>query len=128
MDGGVIKSDDSVNSSTKKALVEAVIALERDGSRHNSDDTTVDVVDPFLFAFSFNKTRTLRRGTVTLQECIARSGQGETVKMPSADDCVQKDQAKYPNDMAWSRHYQWLPFEVTFEKRGDGASRRGHNS
>ena len=43
--------------------------------------------------------------------------------MPSEDECVQDDPAKYPNDMAWSRRFQWLPFDVSFDQRDGGASR-----
>ena len=43
--------------------------------------------------------------------------------MPPKGDCVQEDKTRYPNDMAWSRHFQWLPLNVNFESRGEGASR-----
>lgn len=89
----------------------------------STDDVVVDVVDPYLFPFAWARTRTLGRGDLTLSECISRSGEGETVKMPSKEDCVQKDPAKYPSDMAWSRRFQYLPFDVKFDDRGEGGSR-----
>ena len=83
----------------------------------------VHVVDPHLFPFAWEKTRTLRQGELIMSDCISRCGEGETAKMPSQRDCVQDDPAKYPNDLAWSRRFQYLPFDVKFDKRGDGGSR-----
>ena len=40
--------------------------------------------------------------------------------MPSQEDCIQKDPSKYPNEMAWSHRFQYLPFDVKFDKRGEG--------
>lgn len=43
--------------------------------------------------------------------------------MPSQGDCIEKDPAKYPSDMAWSRRFQYLPFDVKFDNKGQGGSR-----
>lgn len=81
------------------------------------------MVDPSLFPFVFEKTKVLRYGPMALSDCIMRCGEGEAVKMPPEGDTCQTDPIKYPNDMAWSRHFQWLPFDVKFEDSGQGASR-----
>lgn len=82
----------------------------------------VHVVDPYLFPFAWERTRTLRQDELILSDCISRCGEGETAKMPSQEDCEQKDPAKYPNDMAWSCRFQFLPFDVKFDRRGEGGS------
>ena len=89
----------------------------------NSDDVIVDVVDPYHFPFVWARTRTLRQGELALSDCISRCGEGEEVKMPSPGECVQHDPAKYPNDMSWSRRFQFLPFDVKFDNKGEGGSR-----
>ena len=83
----------------------------------------VDVVDPYLFSFVFDKTRTLRQGDCNLSDCTQRAGEGEWVKKPSEADCVQTDPAKYANEMAWSRNFQYLPFDVQFSNSGEGNCR-----
>jgi len=125
LDGGVIKSDDCVDEILKDSLQRAAISLRRvvtKAGRHSSSSVD-DIVDPFLFPFSFEKTKTLRGGFVTLKNCISASGQGEPVKRPSDDECVEKERAKYPNNNAWSNRFQWLPFDVVFDRRGTGSPR-----
>jgi len=87
-------------------------------------EQVVDIVDPYLFPYAWDKTKTLRGGQhVSISDCISRCGDGEPVKMPREGDCVQDTPWKYRNDMAWSRRFQWLPFDVDFEDRGQGPSR-----
>lgn len=124
IDGGVIKSDCRISSVLKNELQRTIAYLRRDACvQLSTHDVVVDVVDPYLFPFAWARTRTLGRGELTLSKCISRSGEGETVKMPLQEDCVQKDPAKYPSDMAWSRRFQYLPFDVKFDNRGEGGSR-----
>lgn len=82
-----------------------------------------DVVDPFLFAFSWENTRTLHFDELTLSNCIERSGEGEVSRPPKEDECPETDRPKYPNDQAWSRRFQFLPFDVKFDNKGEGGSR-----
>ncbi|KAL8774321.1 MAG: hypothetical protein Q9209_001072 [Squamulea sp. 1 TL-2023] len=125
IDGGVLKSDTCIPSTTRLGLTDAIATLR---ARHRSrigltDSTTQDLVDPFSFAFTWARTRTLRQGSVSRMDCISRCGQGEPVKMPPEEDCRQDEFAKYRNHMAWSRCYQWLPFDVDFDDNGKGPSR-----
>ena len=78
-------------------------------------------MDPHLFPFSWEKTRLLRDGRVRLEDCVARCGEGDIAKTPPEEDCNEPDYVKYRNDMAFSRRFQWLPFDVNFD--GQGTSR-----
>lgn len=124
LDGGVLKSDDCVESSLRRDLQRATAAMRRDSANSTcSSPGIADIVDPYLFPFVFAKTKTLRDGNLTPNNCISSHGKGEAVKRPSDEDCVQKGRPKYPNNHAWSNRFQWLPFDVQFDERGAGASR-----
>ena len=122
LDGGVIKLDDYLDNSLKEQLKKTAAPL-RPIEAVSKHSTAVDIVDPYLFPFAFGKTRTLRWVTVPPTDCVPATGQGEPVKVPSDDDCIQKGRVNYPNDMAWSNHHQWLPFDVRFADKGFGPSR-----
>lgn len=124
IDGGITKSDDCVDPLLQKELRKAASALRGKKAGAESPTSQVkDVVDPSLFPFAFEKTKVLRYGPTALSDCILRCGEGEAVKMPPEGDGRQSDPIKYPNDMAWSRRFQWLPFDVQFKDGGQGASR-----
>ena len=124
IDGDVVKSDRRISSILKNELQKTAASIRGDARlQFRTDDVVVDVVDPYLFSFAWDRSKTLRGGELTLSNCISRCGDGETVKMPTEEDCAQKDRAKYPNDMAWSRRFQYLPFDVKFDNRGEGRSR-----
>jgi len=124
VDGGVIKSDGCVNPSLSRELLKAVASIEEDSlpNRTSPREQIIDLVDPFLFPFSWDKTKVLRSGSVNRIDCISRCGEGVFADMPSKDECAQDEFVKYRNDMAWSRHYQWLPFDVSFGEKGEGPS------
>lgn len=122
-EGGVVKSDDCVPTFTRHALLNAVAAIRTQNLSHSRDCQVRDIVDPYLFAYAWERTRTLRQGSVLRTNCISRCGDGENVKMPPEEDCRQEEFPKYRNDMAWSRRFQWLPFDVCFEEDGTGRSR-----
>lgn len=124
IDGGAIKSDRRIPSFLSNELQRTITSLPRHTYvLSTNDDMVVDVVDPHYFPFVWGRTRTLREGRLTLSDCLSRCGEGEEVRMPSSDSCVQKDPAKYPNDMAWSCRFQFLPFDVGFDNKGEGGSR-----
>ena len=123
IDGGVIKSDDCIPISTRLALLTAIAAIQASTPSHSQDRQVRDIVDPYLFAFAWERTRTMRQGSVSRTSCISQCGEGEVVKMPPEEDCRQEEFAKYRNDIAWSRRFQWLPFDVSFEDDGLGRSR-----
>ncbi|KAL8799657.1 MAG: hypothetical protein Q9182_005727 [Xanthomendoza sp. 2 TL-2023] len=82
-----------------------------------------DLVDPFQYPYTWERTRTLRQGSVSRTDCILRCGDGGIAKMPPEEDCRQDEFGKYRNDMAWSRRHQWLPFDVRFDDDGRGRAR-----
>ena len=120
IDGGVLKSDNSVDQLLKDELCIAASALREDLAGWNvQNGIPGDLVDPSLFPLVFEKTKVLRSGPIALYECISRCGEGQEVFKPPKVAC-QSDSNKYPNSQAWSKHFQWLPFDVRFEQ---GASR-----
>ena len=123
IDGGVVKSDIQIQPYDHESLQRAVRSIGILKPKATSNDVAVDIVDPCLFPFAFEKTKTLRRGSLSISDCVRRSGEGELAKMPSEGDCKETDPAKYPNDISWSRRFQYLPFDVRFSDRGDGSCR-----
>lgn len=87
------------------------------------DDGLSHVVDPFLFAFSWERTRTLHYEALTLSDCVQRSGEGKLARQPSKEECPESERPSYPNEQAWSRRFQFLPFDVKFDNKGEGGSR-----
>ncbi len=106
-------------------LKRATSALRRNSTNETgSQEPIVDLVDPYLFPYVFGKTKTLRNSIyVPPKDSISRTGDGEAVKMPREGDTKQEQRGKYPNDVAWSRRFQWLPFDITWENRGDDEAR-----
>lgn len=47
----------------------------------------------------------------------------EPVKMPPEGERIQDTPWRYHNDKAWSRRFQWLPFDIDFDNRGEGPRR-----
>ena len=125
IDGGVIKSDDCVAACMRKDLLKAIAQFKsiRTTQRNRSADQIDQVVDPFLYPFSWEKTRAVRSEPVSRADCIPRSGEGLAEKVPPVEDCKQELFVKYRNDIAWSRWYQWLPFDVTIGTDGEGPIR-----
>lgn len=108
----------------RRGLMNATATLRNDMRNGlTGDDDVTDVVDPHQFPFAWERTHTLRRGFLTLSDCISRIGEGKLAKQPSEDDCKQTDPAKYPNDQAYSQRFQYLPFDVNFANRGDRGAR-----
>ena len=123
IDGGVIKSDGCIPSLTRLALLNAIAVIQSQSPSYNRDSQVRDIIDPYLFAFAWEKTRALRKGSVLRTDSISRCGEGDIVNAPAEEDCRQEDFSKYRNDTAWSRRFQWLPFDVHFENNGEGRSR-----
>jgi hypothetical protein len=124
-DGGAVKSDDCVDRLLREDLERAAASLRRavvEGAK-TPISAVVDIVDPYLFPFAFGTTRTLREGQIAVEDCIPATGHGEPVKKPLDDERIEKERARYPNTLAWSNRFQWLPFDVTFDNRGAGGPR-----
>ena len=78
-------------------------------------EAEVSIVDPHFFPLAWERTRTLRKGSVSRADCIVRCGDGDIVQKPPDDDCKEPDHGRYRNDTAYSNRFQWLPFDVLFE-------------
>lgn len=121
--GDVVKSDTLIPDSLKQALKAAVVQLERVPAAEQdwhpgSDQKVLDLVHPSLFPLVYGRTRILTDGTVGLDDCIERCGQGTTVPVPPAEEADLVDSgARYPWEQpfganAFSTQFQWLPCDV----------------
>ena len=118
IDGGVIKSDESIDSIVKQGLLRAMDELKSDYRCQGlsaKGRQVADIVDPYLFPFAWDQTRTLRRGSIAPLDCITKCGEGTKVRAPAAEQCEEKEFLNYRNEKAWSNNYQWLPFDLTFD-------------
>ena len=123
IDGGVVKSDIIVPGILRKELKRTIASLQRTHRQTNRTYDVLDVVDSFLYPFDWERTRTLRsEAPLTLSDCVRRIGQGQLSNQPAEGECGVDGPNKYPNEMAFSRRFQYLPFEVTFGDRGEGGS------
>ena len=126
IDGGVIKSDILIPESLRNEFQRATANLRRASLQTSAADEVSNAVDPFLYSFSWERTRTLHFETpLNLSDCINRSGEGQLSRQPAECDCPVEERSKYRNDMAFSRRFQFLPFETKFgdTRSGEGGSR-----
>ena len=64
------------------------------------DDGLSHIVDPFLFAFSWERTRTLHYEALTLSDCVQRSGEGKLARQPGKENAWKMSDQDIPT----SRH------------------------
>ena len=113
--GHVVKSDSVVPESLKLELQAAVTELEdvpedQKDWHPGSDGKVLDLVHPSLYPLVYGRTRVLETGTTSLEDCIARCGEGKTTQIPSEQDVAQAESNTELN--SYSRKYQWLPCMV----------------
>ena len=126
IDGGVIKSDILIPKSLHNEVNRAAANLRNTSVQTSPTDQVLETVDPFLYPFSWERTRTLHfEAPLSISDCIKRSGVGQLARQPDERDCPVKERSKYRNDMAFSRRFQFLPFEITFgdTRSGEGRSK-----
>lgn len=105
-------------------LQKATATLREQGRKgKTSQEIEEDIVDPYLFPFAWDKTRLLRREAIQRTDCIARCGEGDVVQKPPEQGCKEPDHGRFRNDVAYSRRFQWLPFDLAFDSRASGSSR-----
>ena len=114
--GDVVKSDFAVDVSVKNALQGAIKSLENVPTSSKdwhpgSDNKVLDLVHPSLFPFVYGVTRVLKKGRLGLDGCVARSGEGITVSVPSEQEAVALG-TTVASRSPYSRRFQWLPCEV----------------
>jgi hypothetical protein len=116
--GDVVKSVTSISHTVKAELQAAVRPLEEvpewEKDWHpGSDEKVLDLVHPSLFPVIYGRTRALGKGEgfATLENCIARCGEG---------DVLEKQKAP---DKRYSADFQWLPCEVDISEGINGQAR-----
>ena len=118
--GHVVKSDSVVPESLKLELQAAVAELEDVPDKNEdwhpgSNRKVLDFVHPSLYPLVYGRTRVLESGTTSLEDCIARCGEGQTTQIPPEEDVAQKIYGIYRRDEelnSFSRNFQWLPCMV----------------
>ena len=125
IDGGVVKSDSQISNVLRYEFQKVIARFPRRSRKENEsyDGQSSFIIDPFLFAFSWEKTRTLHYEVLNLSDCVRRSGEGKLANQPNEEECMEKERPRYPNEQAWSRRFQFLPFDVKFDNKGEGGSR-----
>lgn len=123
-DGDVVKSDTTVPDSLKEALKVAVTPLEQVPEtakdwHPGSDEKVLDLVHPSLFPLVYGQSRILSDSLVGLDDCIQRTGQGETIPVPPGNESYLHGPPKSPGyyyDRSFSKpfslRFQWLPCDV----------------
>ena len=76
-----------------------------------SNGKVLDLVHPSLYPLVYGHTRVLETGTVSLENCIARYGEGQTTQIPHPEDARVYDDEN-PQLNPYSRNFQWLPCMV----------------
>ena len=79
-----------------------------------SNGKVLDLVHPSLYPLVYGHTRVLETGTVSLENCIARCGEGQTTQIPPLEDVAQDSETifRYTKLKSYSRNFQWLPCMV----------------
>ena len=117
LDWAIYKSDSIVPSELRDALKHALVPLEdvpealKDFHPH-SDGLVVDLVHPSLFPLMYGYTKILKEGSIGLDDCITRSGDGAITVRPLKDG-----RCKYSQNM-YSDCFQWLPCDVQLAADG----------
>ncbi|KAF8451885.1 hypothetical protein BDZ91DRAFT_853286 [Kalaharituber pfeilii] len=124
--GDVVKSDTAVSTELQAELKSAVSVLENvpAGTKDwhpGSDGKVLDLVHPSLFPLVYGRSRILTDGTIGLEDCLRRAGEGVVVPVPPEDEAYTSqgynksywgENTGY--DKQYSRKFQWLPCDVEF--------------
>ena len=122
---GVVKSDKVVSDDLKKDLQSAVSPLENVPDREKdwhpgSEEQVLDLVHPSLYPLVHGQTRILADGTVGLDDCTKRCGNGEVLSRPLASEWERRRGCSLKQDNnAWSHKFQWLPSEFDLPAGSD---------
>ena len=128
--GDVVKSDSAIPPDLQAALKAAVDPLEDVPDRlkdwhPGSDDLVLDLVHPSLFPLVYGRSKILKEGITTLDDCIERCGEGETLPVRSDDSTSER--VRVERDILtinlYSNRFQWLPCDVDISAN-DGSSVR----
>jgi hypothetical protein len=128
--GDVVKSDTAVPPELQESLRAAVAPLEDIPDRlkdwhPGSDDIVLDLVHPSLFPLVYGRSKVLKEGVTTLDDCIERCGEGEAIPAGTGGVAPQRLKISWRTvDLRlFSVKFQWLPCEVDISAN-DGNSVR----
>ena len=115
--GHVVKSDSVVPESLKLELQAAVAKLEdvpndQKDWHPGSNGKVLDLVHPSLYPLVYGRTRVLETGATSLEDCIARCGEGQIIQIPSEEDVAHEGFLQDADLNSYSRNFQWLPCMV----------------
>lgn len=122
--GHVVKSDAIVPESLKLELQAAVAKLEDVPNKHKdwhpgSNGKVLDLVHPSLYPLVYGRTKVLETGKTSLEDCIAKCGEGQTTHIPPEDETIVTSAPSASSwsyiataNQAYSRNFQWLPCMV----------------
>ncbi|KAF8062260.1 hypothetical protein FPV67DRAFT_1672737 [Lyophyllum atratum] len=123
--GDVVKSDVAIPESLKNALKEGVSSLEDVPGQKldwhpGSGEKVLDLVHPSLFPLVYGRTRILPDSFVSLDDCIGRSGEGQTLPVPSDEETFLIADRSWgkPSSKPFSKEFQWLPCDVDIVDEG----------
>jgi len=117
--GDVVKSDTAIPPELQASLRAAVAPLEDIPDRlkdwhPGSDDVVLDLVHPSLFPLVYGRSKVLKEGVTTLDDCIQRCGEGEVILVGT--DSIAPERlwiSQRTVDLRlFSDKFQWLPCEV----------------
>ena len=102
----------------KNALKSASLSLEQvppelQDWHPGSDEKVLDLVHPSLFPLVYGRSRVLPEGNINRRDWQKYSGKTEVVHGPS--DQKWETETDIGNLRLWSKDFQWLPCNVTFE-------------
>lgn len=116
---GILKSDSLIHGNLRTALQIAVEPLEDVPPRQKdwhpgSDEQVLDLVHPSLYPLIYGRSRVLKFGSTSLDDCIKRCGEGETITLSEDERQALIDRSSVPSleRKEYSTNFQWLPCEV----------------
>ncbi|KAK4495485.1 hypothetical protein PRZ48_013817 [Zasmidium cellare] len=125
-EAAVYKSDNIISDAVKGELQAAAALLEDVPAKNKdwhpgSDEKVLDLVHPSLFPLLYGRSRILKDGSVTLEDCEKFTGKGDIMPVPDDKDL---EVTTFPGLSGWgrihgeqhffSKKFQWLPCEVKF--------------
>ena len=117
--GHVVKSDSVLPESLKLELQAAGAELEDVPDKYKdwhpeSNGKVLNLVHPSLYPLVYGRTRVLETGRTSLEDCIARCGEGQAPPIPPVEEVAQGPHSSYylMDFDHYSRVFQWLPCMV----------------
>ena len=110
----IFKSDTVVPEDLRQSLLKAVLPLENVPEKHKdwhpgSNQQVLDLVHPSLFPLVYGQSRILPYSIASIQDCIARCGDGVVIPASSIYETYdEKRHLDFDGAEPWSQRFQWL--------------------